>query len=71
MPQLRPIEDLWGIAKQEVYKGGWTPTSEQQLESRIRKALLSIDAELPRRMIEGVWWRVRLAAKRGASSALY
>ena len=23
VPQLRPIEDFWGVMKQEVYRGGW------------------------------------------------
>ena len=71
VPQLRPIEDFWGIVKQEVYKGGWRATSEVQLKNRIQRALRSIREEVPRTMMERVPERVRRAERRGVNSSLH
>ena len=69
VPQLRPIEDFWGIVKQEVYKGGWR--SEVQLKNRIQRVLRSIREEVPRTMMERVPERVRRAERRGVNSILH
>ena len=29
VPQLRPIEDFWGVMKQEGYRGGWVASLKQ------------------------------------------
>ena len=29
VPQLCPIEDFWGVMKQEVYRGGWVGPLKQ------------------------------------------
>ena len=71
VPQLHPIEDFWGIIKQEVYKGGWEAKSEQQLKDRIRRVLRSIGEEVPRKLMEGVPARVRRADRHGVSSAVH
>ncbi|KAF0313708.1 hypothetical protein FJT64_015841 [Amphibalanus amphitrite] len=71
VPQLRPIEDFWGIVKQEVYKGGWRAASEVQLKNRIQRVLRSIREEVPRTMMERVPERVRRAERRGVNSSLH
>ena len=71
VPQLRPIEDMWGIIKQEVYRGGWSATTEDQLIRRIRSAIRSLDPEVPRKMMAHLPQRVRSAARHGASSAVH
>ena len=65
VPQLRPIEDIWGILKQEVYRGDWTATSDQQLRARILSSIRKIDPEVPRAMMKKVGQRVRLADRHG------
>ena len=65
VPHLRPIEDFWGILKQEVYQGGWVAKSEAHLKRRIRVALEKIDPEVPRTMMKGIGLRVRLADRHG------
>ncbi|KAF0301696.1 hypothetical protein FJT64_026068 [Amphibalanus amphitrite] len=60
VPQLRPIEDFWGLLKQEVYKGGWEATSEDQLKRRILRAVEILNPEVPLTMMR----RVALALRR-------
>lgn len=43
VPQVRPIEDLWGILKGLVYKDGWEATTARQLQQRIKKCLADMD----------------------------
>ncbi|KAF0290793.1 D-aspartate oxidase [Amphibalanus amphitrite] len=69
--KLRPIEDFWGIVKQEVYKGGWRAASEVQLKNRIQRVLRSIREEVPRTMMGRVPERVRRAERRGVNSSLH
>ena len=71
VPQLRPVEDFWGILKQAVYKGGWVASSEAALKRRIRIALASLDAEVPRTMMRGVGARVRAASRSGVTFLLH
>ena len=68
VPQLRPIEDSWGLVNQGVYKGGWEAKSEASLQARIRKVLTEIDEKVPRRMTERVGERVRAADQQGAAT---
>lgn len=70
-PQIRPIEDLWGIIKQDVYKGGWQATSETQLKRRIQQVIRQLDPEVPRKMMTGLSARVRLAANKGLMSQIH
>ena len=64
VPQMRSIEDLWGLAKQEVYKRWWTATFDRQLKAHIRKVLLPINTEVPLRMkgrLDSAWGMARKA----------
>ena len=67
VPQLRPIEDFWGLVKQEVYRGGWEATSEDQLKRRIRRAVEAINPEVPLTMMRRVGERVRAANRHGVA----
>ena len=71
VPQLRPIEDLWGIVKQEVYMGGWTARSEKQLRLRIHRVMRSLDKEVLHKMMGTLPARVRRAARLGVNSAVH
>ena len=46
MPELRPIEDFWGILKGKVYENNWQAKDLDQLIIRLRKCLKEIDFEL-------------------------
>ena len=37
--QMRPVEDFFGILKQEVYRGGWRASNHKQLQRRIKYCL--------------------------------
>ena len=70
-PQLRPIEDFWGMLKQRVYHGAWTASSDQALRTRIRRCIRGIDPTVPRKMMEGLAKRVRLADRLGAEGLIH
>ena len=71
VPQLRPVEDFWGLMKQEVYKGGWEARTDTELKNRIRRILRQMDPEVPRKMMARVPQRVRAADRLGVSSAFH
>lgn len=43
VPEIRPIEDFWGILKSAVYKKGWKAENTDQLIARIKYCLKKID----------------------------
>ena len=65
VPEVRPIEDFWGILKANVYKGGWQANNLQQLESRIRTCLKNIDMSLVQRLIGGTIRRIDRMRRNG------
>ena len=65
VPEVRPIEDFWGILKANVYKGGWQANNLQQLESRIRTCLKNIDIALVQRPIGGTIRRIDRVRRNG------
>ena len=71
VPQLRSIENCWGIIKQEVHRHRWKASTEQQLKDRIRLALRSMGEEVPRKLRERVPGRVRRSNQRGISGSLH
>ena len=71
VPLLRPIEDFWGLVKQEVYNGGCEARSDAHLKSRIRSVLRLIDPEVPSKMMGRVPQLVRAADRLGVSSAFH
>ena len=70
-PQLRPIEDIWGILKAKTYEGGWEAASEQQLKRKIRQSIRTLDAEVLKNMMRKVTQRVRHAARAGTRSHVH
>ena len=50
VPELRPIEDFWGILKGLVYADNWQATSHEQLKKRIQKCLKKVDPNLVKRL---------------------
>lgn len=70
-PQLRPIEDFWGILKQLVYANGWCATSHHQLKRRIKFCLGKVDHDVVRRMMTGVKSRLRKARANGVDALIH
>jgi transposase len=60
-PQLRPIEDFWGILKQLVYDKGWQAENLEQLKRRIKYCLKKVNMSVVRDMMLHVKSRVRQA----------
>ena len=54
LPEVRPIENFWGILKQEVYKNGWEAQTESQLITRIKYCLKKVDQSTIQRLFSGI-----------------
>ena len=62
VPQLRPIENLWGILKSRVYDGDWKAKTEHQLKLRTKKCLREHDWNVVRNRMSSVKTKMRKAA---------
>ena len=54
VPQSRQIENLWGIFARKIYEGGWKPTTQQGLISRIKSQLKNFDSNFLQSLMGGV-----------------
>lgn len=68
VPQLRPIEDFWGMLKQKVYHHNWTADNLEQLENRIRYCLRQMDLCSVQAMMANVKSLIRRARAEGVSA---
>ena len=71
VPKARPIEDLWAILSQKVYKGGWRAKTISQLKRRIRSYIKKLDSEeknLIQTMVESVRTKLRKISDQGPYS---
>lgn len=71
VPQMRPVEDFWGILKTEVYRGNWRAKNLDQLKNRIRYCLNKIDKGQITSMMEDVKKLLRKAKDDGPSSCYH
>ena len=46
-PQIRPIENFFGILKQRVYAKNWKAENRAQLENKIRRVIKNIKDQEP------------------------
>jgi transposase len=70
-PQLRPIEDFWGVLKQMVYDKGWQAESIVQLQRRIVYCLSKIDEDVVHHMMDNVKSNLRKARVSGVESRIH
>lgn len=70
-PQLRPIEDFWGMLKQLVYANGWSAKSHEQLRRRIKYCLGKVDVKVVREMMTKVKSRIRQARAEGVNALVH
>lgn len=71
VPQVRPIEDVWGILKQSVYARNYEARNLDQLANRIRKKVKELYQEMLREMMLGVRSKVRKMWRQGIYSTCY
>ena len=43
LPEIRPIEDFWGLLKGKVYMHNWKAENLNQLRNRIKYCLRKLD----------------------------
>ena len=69
-PQIRPIENYWGILKMKVYEGNWTAKDREQLIRRIKIKQKEINHDIVIKMFENLKRKVHLANENGLNSLL-
>ena len=69
-PQIRPIENFFGILKQKVYEGNWSAKSRQLLIRRIKKCIKEIDMDIVIKMFDNLDEKIRQAQQYGLDSLL-
>ena len=66
---LRPIENFWGIQKQQVYANNWSAKSREVLVHRIRKLpIRKFDIQVIVKMFDHLKAKVDFAAENGLGS---
>ena len=63
-PQIRPIENFFGILKQHVYAGNWSANSREALIRRIKKCIKEI------KMFNNLKPKIHQAMENGLDSLL-
>ncbi|MEE4248748.1 MAG: hypothetical protein V2I33_25500 [Kangiellaceae bacterium] len=71
VPQLRPVEDFWGLLKQEVYRHHWRAESIDQLKRRIQFRLRKLNTTAVCHMMNLVQQRLGRARRFGVQSAYH
>ena len=50
VPEARPIEDFWGIIKDDVYRDGWSAPDLVALRKRIQQSIKKFDLKRVQRL---------------------
>ena len=69
-PQIRPIENFFGILKQHVYAGNWSAKSREALICRIKKCVAEIDMPMVIKMFQNLKPKIIQANINGLDSLL-
>jgi len=69
-PQIRPIEQFWGLLKQRVYAGNWSAKNTDHLAQRIRTKAREIEPEVFAKLFQGLRAKIRLGARKGLEFVL-
>ena len=70
-PQIRSIENIFGILKQHVYAGNWSAKSRENLICRIKKCVAEIDmTTMVIKMFENLKPKINQANINGLDSLL-
>ena len=71
VPELRPIEDFWGMLKQLVYAHNWEAADHDHLKHRIKYCLKKVDNAAVSKMMREVHLNVGRAMRNGTKSVLH
>ena len=69
-PQIRTIENFFGILKQRVYEGHWSAKTREQLIRRIKKCISELDFDVGIKMFDKLDEKLQKAYKNGLDSSL-
>ena len=69
-PQIRPIENYWGILKMKVYEGNWSAKNREALIRRIKMKQKEINQDIVIKMFEKLKQKVHNANQNGLSTLL-
>ena len=69
-PQIRPIENYWGMLKMKVYEGNWSAKNRENLIRRIKMKQKEINQDTVIRMFENLKEKVHKANESGLNSLL-
>ena len=67
-PQIRPIENYWGILKMKVYEGNWSAKDREALIRRIKIKQKEINQDIVIKMFEKLKQKVHNANENGLNS---
>ena len=67
-PQIRPIENYWGILKMKVYEGNWSTKTRDHLIWRIKMKQKEINQDIVIKMFDHLKGPVHMANKKGLQS---
>ena len=60
-PQIRPIENYWGILKKKVYEGNWMAQTRDHLIRRIKTKQKEINRDIVIKMFDNLKGQVHVA----------
>ena len=69
-PQIRPIENFFGILKQHVYANNWWTKSRDALIRRIKKCVSEIDMNMVVKMFQNLKPKIKKAEENGLESLI-
>ena len=69
-PQIRPIENYWGILKMKVYEGNWSAKDREALIRRIKIKQKEMDQDIVIEMFENLKTKVHMAKENELTSLL-
>ena len=69
-PQIRPIENYWGILKMKAYEGNWMAQTRYHLIRRIKMKQKEINQDIVIKMFDNLKGRVHVANQNGLQSLM-
>ena len=69
-PQIRPIENYWGVLKMKVYNGNWTAQIRDHLIRRIKMKQKEINQDIVNKMFDNLKGLVHVANQNGLQSLM-
>ena len=68
IPECRPVEKIWALIEQTVYRGGWEAKNLDQLSNRIKSKIKELDQVMVTNMIQRVRRKILKMYRKGLYS---